>query len=93
MMVEELASYIKANKKGDNHYPYGDEFVVSHHLRTVLYQFVHITNEHILECCAKASSYDEFIELCRPLAKSDTEQYLQERNKPVAKGRTRRRFK
>jgi hypothetical protein len=93
MQVEELASFIKVNKVGDFRYPYGDKSLIGHHVRSVLYQHVHITDEHISECCAKASTYEEFIELCRPLAKIDTEQYLREKNRPVPKGRTRRRFK
>jgi hypothetical protein len=93
MTVNELVDYIKEHKNGNIPYPYGDEFIIAHHTRSVLYQHLHITNEHILECCAKASNYDEFIELCRPLAKTDTEAFLRERNKPAPKGRTRRRFK
>ena len=93
MSVGELAEYIKKCKDGNVPYPYGDEFIISHHIRAVLYQHVHITNQHILECCAKASNYAEFIELCRPLAITDTEKYLIEKTKPTPKGRTRRRLK
>jgi hypothetical protein len=93
MTVEELAEYIKARKNGRVPYAYGDEFIISHHTRAVLNQHIHITREHILECCSKASNYDEYIELRRPLAKVDTEEFLLERNKPIPKGRTRRRFR
>lgn len=93
MSVEELAKYIREYKNGRVPYPYGDEFIISHHTRTVLNQHIHITREHILECCSKASNYDEYIELCKPLAKVDTEAFLLQRNKRVPKGRTRRRFR
>ena len=93
MTIAELAAYIKQHKNGNVPYPYGEEFVITHHLRTVLYQDIHITKDHVLECCAKAINYDQFVDLCRPLAKSDTEQFIREKNKPAAKGRTRRRFK
>ncbi|HYI77994.1 MAG TPA: hypothetical protein VEW65_10280 [Chryseolinea sp.] len=93
MSIAELAAYIRQHKNGNVPYPYGDEFIVAHHIRTVWYQHNHITNDHILECCRKAVSYDEFVELCRPLAKSDTEKFIREKNKAAAKGRTRRRFK
>jgi len=93
MTIAELADYIKQHKNGDIPYPYGDEFIVTHHIRTVLNQHNHITNDHVLDCCAKATSYDEFVELCKPYAKSDTEKFMSEKNKPVTKGRTRRRFK
>jgi hypothetical protein len=93
MTIAELAAYIKQNKNGNVPYPYGDEFIVTHHIRTVLSQHSHITNDHVLECCAKATNYDEFVDLCRPFAKSDTEKFIHEKNKPVPKGRTRRRFK
>ena len=33
-------------------------------------------------------SYDEFLDLCSPLAKSDTEKFIREKNKPVPTGRT-----
>ena len=93
MTVKELADYIKEYKNGNIPYPYGDEFIIAHRIRSVLNEHIHITNEHILACCAKASTYDEFIELCRPLAKTDTEAFLREWNKPAPKGRTRRRFR
>ena len=69
MTIAELAGYIKEHKNGNVPYPYGDEFIITHHIRTVLYQHIHITNDHVLECCAKATSYDAFVDLCRPLAK------------------------
>ena len=93
MSVKEMSEYIKQYKSGNVPYPYGDDFIVSHHVRTVLYDEMHITEGHIHECCEKATSYDEFIELCRPLAKTDTEAWYREWNKPPAKGRTRKRFR
>jgi hypothetical protein len=93
MTIEELADYIKEYKSGKIPYPYGNEFIVAHHVRSVLTEHIHITDGHILECCSRASTYDEFIELCRPLAKTDTEAFLREWNKAVPKGRTRRRFR
>jgi hypothetical protein len=93
MAVEELADYIKEHKNGNIPYPYGKEFIIGRHVRSVLSEHIHITDLHILECCAKASTYEEFIELCRPLAKTDTEAFLREWNKAVPKGRTRRRFR
>jgi hypothetical protein len=73
-------------------YHYGDDFTVSYHTRTVLKEGVHITEQPILECCEKASDYNQYIELCRLLAKVDTEAWKREWNKPPGKGRTRRRF-
>lgn len=93
MTVKEMAAYITHQQNATVPYPYGDEFVVVYHVRTVLYQHIHITKEHVLQCCTKASGYEEFIELCRPLAKADTERWHQERIKPPKKGRTRRRFR
>lgn len=93
MSIKEMSEYIKQYKNGRVPYPYGDDFIVSHHVRTVLYEHMHITETHIHECCEKASSYEEFIELCRPLAKSDTEAWYREWKKPPGKGRTRRRFR
>ena len=93
MTVDELAEYIKEHKNVRIPYPYGNEVVVCIHVRTVLYQHVHINSEHVMECCKKASNYEDFIEMCRPLAKSDTEAFLREKNKPPPKGRTKRRFR
>lgn len=93
MTVQELATYIKEHKNGRVPYPYDDNFIVAAHTRNVLYEHVHITDAHIFECCARASNYDEYIDLCRPLAKADTEAYLRERSKPAPKGRTKRRFR
>lgn len=91
MKTKELADFIVRHKMGSTPYPYGDDFIVAHHVRSVLFEHRHITTEHILECCEKAVDYDAFIELCRPLAKSDTESFLRLRNRPVARGRTRRK--
>ncbi|WP_276374271.1 hypothetical protein [Chryseolinea sp. H1M3-3] len=93
MTIKELSEYIVQHKNGRVPYPYGDDFIVSHHTRTVLSEHIHITEAHILESCEKASSYDQYIELCRPLAKTDTEAWLREWNKPPSRGRTRRRFR
>jgi hypothetical protein len=93
MSIKDLSTYIVRHKNGNMPYPYGDEFIVSHHLRTVLHEHIHITNEHILECCEMATSYEEFVELSKPLAKTDTEAWNREWNKPPSKGRTRRRFR
>ena len=96
MTVVELAAYIRKNKPGLN-YPgvHGihDESVVVQYTRHEMKEDIHITEQHILECCAKANSYDEHIELCRPVARKDTEAWKLEWNKPPAKGRTRRRFR
>jgi hypothetical protein len=93
MTIKELSEYIVAHKNGKVPYPYGDDFIVSYHTRTVLNGDIHITEAHISECCQKASSYDEYIELCRPLAKTDTEEWRRQWNKSPSKGRTRRRFR
>src|SRR5688500_15008344 len=68
-----------------------DDFTVSYHTRTVLKEHMHITEQHIFECCQHASDYDQYIELCKPFAKSDTEAWHREWNKPPGKGRTQRR--
>ena len=81
MSVTELAEYIQEFKDGKIPYPYGNEFIIAHHTRRILYQHVHITNEHIFECCSKATNYDEFIELCRPYAIADTENFQKEKQK------------
>ena len=93
MTIKELATYIEKNKGGKVPYPYGDDFTITHHIRIVLHPNIHITNEHIKECCVKASTYDEFVELCLPLAIVDTQIFVRERDKPPPKGRTRRRFR
>jgi len=92
MKIKDLADHI-VKHFGKVPYHYGDDFTVSYHTRTVLKEHMHITEQHILECCEKASSYDEYIELCRPIAKTDTEAWLREWNTPPGKGRTRRRFR
>jgi hypothetical protein len=94
MTRKDLADYIRDHKDGNSlHYSYDDQSVLAQHTRTVLHEHLHITEEHIIECCMKASTYEEFIELCRPIAKADTEGWLREWNKPPPKGRTRRRFR
>lgn len=74
-------------------YRYDDESIVMQHTRQVLNPNIHITDKNILECCAKASGYDEFIALCRPLAETDTNAWMREQWRPPPKGRTRRRFR
>ena len=93
MTINELATYIEKNKDGKVPYPYGDAFTITHHIRKALHPNIYITNEHVMECCVNASTYDEFVELCRPLAVIDTQNFVRERDKPAPKGRTRRRFK
>jgi hypothetical protein len=94
MSRKELSDFIRGYKDGKSlHYSYDDASVILQHTRKTLYQHLHISGEHIFKCCEKASGYDEFIELCRPIAKTDTEAWLRERNKPTGKGRTRRRFR
>lgn len=94
MQRKELADFIRDHKDGNTlHYSYDDVSVIAQHTRKILYEHLHITEQHIFECCEKALSYDEYIELCRPIAKTDTEAWLKEWNKPPAKGRTRRRFR
>ena len=92
MTIKDLADHIVTHF-GKVPYHYGDDFTVSYHTRTVLKEHMHITEQHILECCEKASDYEHYIELCRLLAKTDTEAWLREWNKPPGNGRTRRRFK
>ena len=62
MSIKELSDYIKEYKNGQVPYPYGDDFIVSHHVRGVLRDHMHITEAHIMECCQNAASYDEFID-------------------------------
>jgi hypothetical protein len=96
MDVKELADYIRKNKPGINYpgvHPSDDKSVVVQYTRHEMRGEVHITDEHIFECCAKARNYEEHIELCRPLAKTDTEAWKREWNKPPGKGRTKRRFR
>lgn len=97
MTVEELADFIRKNKQGLN-YPGGwhsseDVTTVLQYTRHEMRDLVYITDEHIFECCEKASSYQEHIELCKPLAKSDTDKFNEARRMPPGKGRTRRRFR
>jgi hypothetical protein len=96
MTVAEMAQFIRANKPGLNYpgyHPYGDTSVVLQYTRNEMREFVHITDEHIFECCEKANSFDEHIELCRPFAKTDTEKFKLEQSMPAPKGRTKRRFR
>jgi len=94
MTRKELADFIRDHKDGNKlHYSYDDVSVIAQHTRQILYQHLHITEQHMFECCEKAMAYDEYIELCRPIAKADTEAWLREWNKPPSKGRTRRRFR
>ncbi|RAV99653.1 hypothetical protein DQQ10_18830 [Pseudochryseolinea flava] len=93
MLICELAEWIRKNKRGINYpgvHPSGDESVVVQYTRHEMCGNVHITDEHIFECCAKANSFEEHIELCRPIAKTDTEAWKREWNKPPPKARTRR---
>ena len=96
MLVSELAEYIRTNKPGINYpgvHPSGDESIIVQYTRHEMCGDVHITDQHILECCAKANNYEEHIALCRPIAKADTEIWKREWNKPPSRGRTRRRFR
>lgn len=98
MTLQDLAAYIEENKPGlssQGVHMGGPLMIVLQYTRKEMSGDVHITDEHILECCAKANTYEEHIALCRPIAKTDTENFLyQQRHKPVPKGRTRnRRFK
>ena len=96
MLVSELARYIRKNKPGINYpgvHQSEDESVVVQYTRYEMRGDVYITDAHIFECCAKANSYEEHIELCRPIAKTDTIAWKRKRNKPPPKGRTRRRFR
>lgn len=96
MTITDLASFIRANKPGLNYpgvHPADDESVVLQYTRHEMLDYVHITNEHIKVCCEQARTYEEHIELCKPLAKADTENFRLEQLKPASKGRTKRRFK
>lgn len=96
MLVSELAEWIRKKKQGINYpgvHPSGDESIVMQYTRHEMGGDVYIRDEHIFECCAKASSFEEHIALCRPIAKADTEAWKREWNKPPPKGRTRRRFR
>jgi hypothetical protein len=92
MTIKDLADHI-VKHFGKVPYHYGDDFTVSYHTRSVLNEHMHITEQHILECCERASNYEQYIEICRPLAKTDTEAWHREWNKPPVKGRTHRRFR
>jgi len=96
MLICELATWIRKNKPGLDYpgvHPSHDTDVVLQYTRHEMLGHVHITNEHILECCAKANNFDEHIDLCRPIAKADTEAWKRAWNRPPPKGRTPRRFK
>lgn len=91
-----MANYIRKNKPGLDYpgvHSSNDESVVVQYTRHEMRGDVHITNEHVLECCAKANTFEQHIELCRPIAKTDTEAWKREWNKPPPKGRTRKRFR
>jgi len=97
MMIKEMAEFIRTNKPGIN-YPgvhmSADTGVVLQYTRHMMGTDVHITDEHIFECCEKAESFDEHVALCKPIARIDEEQFQYHRkHAPVAKGRTRRRWK
>lgn len=95
MSIEEVAELIRRTKPGLN-YPgvhMGDDrSVVLQYSRHEMKEFVHITDQHILECCEKATSYEEHIMLCKPLAIEDTAKFNQARRKPPGRRRTRQRF-
>lgn len=94
MSIKELSEIIMLHKGGMNiQYRYDDESIVMQHTRHVLSPHIHITDNNILKCCAKANDYDEFVEFCRPLAIADTEAWVREQRRPPPKGRTRRRFR
>jgi hypothetical protein len=54
MSIEELSNFIKAHKNGSVPYPYGDDFIVSHHVRGVLREHMHITEAHVHKCAQKS---------------------------------------
>lgn len=95
MTVAELADFIRKNKEGLNYpnrtHSFEDTTTVLQYTRHEMRDLVHITDEHIFECCEKASSYEEHIELCRPYAETDTARFR--KGTPTPKGRTRRRFR
>jgi hypothetical protein len=95
MSIKEVAELIRKTKPGLN-YPGvhmgDDQSVVIQYTRHEMKGFVHITDQHILECCEKAVSYDEHIRLCTPLAIADTARFNEARRRPPGKGRTRQRF-
>lgn len=96
MTIAELAEFIRKNKPGLNYpgvHPSDDAGVVVQYTRHEMQGDVHITDEHIFECCLKAKDFEEHVELCRPIAESDTDAWKKEWNKPPPKGRTRRRFR
>jgi hypothetical protein len=96
MLVSELAEWIRNNKQGLDYpgvHTSDDKRLVVQYTRHEMWGDVHITDEHIFECCAKANSFEEHVGLCRPIAKIDTEVWKREWNKPPPKGRTRRRFR
>lgn len=83
MTRAELAKYIREHKDGKSlQYSYDDRSVILQDTRTVLYEHLHITEQHVFDCCEKASTYEQVIELRRPIAKTDTEAWLKEWNKP-----------
>jgi hypothetical protein len=96
MTIAELAEFIRKNKSGLDYpgvHSSNDQSVVLQHTRHEMWGDVHVTEQHVFECCAKANTFEEHIALCRPLAKTDTEAFKREWNKPPPKGRTRKRFR
>jgi hypothetical protein len=97
MSITELADFIRKNKQGLNYpgvHPTDDDSLILQYTRHEMGVAVHITDEHVFECCAKARSFDEHIQYCRPIAINDTDKFnFQSKHKPVPKGRTRRRFR
>ncbi len=86
MTVNELANFIRANKQGLNYpgyHPVEDESVVLQYTRHEMAKFVHIPDEHVWECCTNAKTYHEHIELCKPIAKTDSEEFWFEQSKPI----------
>ena len=47
MSIKQLSDFIKEHKNGKVPYPYGDDFIVSHHVRGVLREHIHITEETV----------------------------------------------
>ena len=75
---EACICYIKQNKAGLNYpgvHPAGDKSIVLQYTRYEMGELVHITDEHVFECCATAGSFEEHIKLCKPLAKVDTQKF------------------
>jgi hypothetical protein len=96
MTISELAGFIRANKPGLNYpgvHPTEDASLVLQQTRHELGEYKHITDEHVFECCLSANTFDEHIQLCLPIAKSDTATFRYISNRPAPRGRTKRRFR